>query len=440
MLRGASVRGQTPEPETPTKEPRWFYGWTIVGVVALAAFVGAAEANPVLGLFQGPMTEEFGWSRSLFTLPIAIGSVVGGLLGIVLGPIMDRHGTRWVVTIAALILGLTFVLTGATQELWQYFVLQIIGRSVMMATFFVLVGVVIPKWFVQKRGRAVALANLGQRGGVVAFAVLGERIIQTASWRTAWVAMGLAIWGLVLLPAMLFLRRRPEDHGMLPDGARPDIRTVDQKERQVQRAGQEVQVSAKEALRLPAFFLVTAVVVIQSLAYTTVQFHWFTYFTDQGVSSAVAVTSIAIAPFVSMPVALGVGFFTERFSVRNVMSAGYIILALSIFLLILTSGGLGAIAFGVAFGVTHGVLSTTSQLIWPHFFGRNSVGAIRGMAAPATTTANALGPLVAAVSYDTIGSYIPVYAVIMGLSMLAAVLLLLAQRPQLPAENPSGDR
>ena len=209
--------------QAPTRRKgRWFYGWTIVIVLSVISFAGGVETNPVLGVFQGPMTDEFGWSRAIYTLPMSIGSFMGGLASLVVGPLMDRYGSRAVMSVAIAIMGLTFVLMGAVQELWHHFALQILGRTVIASTFFMVIGVVIPKWFIVMRGRASAFANIGQRVGQIAFPVMVERILTFGSWRTAWVAMGITVWASSLLPALLFLRRSPEDYGLLPDGA--DIR------------------------------------------------------------------------------------------------------------------------------------------------------------------------------------------------------------------------
>ena len=78
--------------QAPTRRGRWFYGWTIVAVLSVISFAGGVETNPVLGVFQGPMTEEFGWSRALYTLPMSIGSFMGGFASLAVGPLMDRYG------------------------------------------------------------------------------------------------------------------------------------------------------------------------------------------------------------------------------------------------------------------------------------------------------------------------------------------------------------
>ena len=294
-----------------------------MAVLSVISFAGGVETNPVLGVFQGPMTEEFGWSRFLYTLPMSIGSFMGGLASLVVGPLMDRYGSRIVMSVAIAIMGLTFVLMGAVQELWHHFALQILGRTVIASTFFMVIGVVIPKWFIVMRGRASAFANIGQRLGQIAFPVMVERILTVGTWRTAWVAMGITVWASSLLPALLFLRRRPEDYGLLPDGV--DIRDASQQRRATAAAPREVSFNRRMALRAPAFYLIAGAVSIQSFVTTSIHFHWFSYLTDVGVSSEAAVISLSLSPLISMPVSIAAGF-RHRADARSADDGGELLL------------------------------------------------------------------------------------------------------------------
>ena len=56
-----------------------------------------------------------------------------------------------------------------------------------------------------------------------------------------------------------------------------------------------------DALREPAFYLIAASLTIQSFVTTGINFHWFSYLTDNGLSGAVAVISLSLAPLVGMP-------------------------------------------------------------------------------------------------------------------------------------------
>ena len=402
-----------PSPPAPERRGRWFYGWTIVAVISVVSFAGGVETNPVLGVFQGPMTDEFGWSRAIYTMPMSIGSFIGGVAALLVGPVMDRYGARWVMGAAIALMGLTFVLMGAVQELWHHFVLQIAGRTIVASTFFMVVGVVIPQWFIAMRGRATALANLGQRVGHVAFPVMVERILATGTWRTAWVAMGISVWAVSLLPALLLLRRRPEDHGMLPDGA--DLRDERAGPRgsaaSVGPAPREVSFSRRTALRTPAFYLIAAAISIQSFVTTGIHFHWFSYLTGLGVSSGAAVVSLSLSPLISMPVSILGGLAAERVPIHRLIAASYFVMALSILLLLAADGALLAYAFGLAFGTSVGILFTVMNVVWADYFGRDAIGGIRGMVSPVHMLSNSLGPLIAAWSFDLTGSYQLIFAV-----------------------------
>ena len=415
-------------PPTPgtRRRKRWFYGWTIVAVLSVISFAGGVETNPVLGVFQGPMTEEFGWSRALYTLPMSIGSFMGGLASLVVGPLMDRYGSRIVMTLAIALMGLTFVLMGAVQELWHHFALQIAGRTIIACTFFMVIGVVIPKWFIVMRGRASAFANIGQRMGQIAFPVMVERILTVGTWRTAWVAMGVTVWASSLLPALLFLRRRPEDYGTLPDGV--DIRDASGQRRAAPRV--EVSFDRRMALRSPAFYLIAGAVSIQSFVTTSIHFHWFSYLTDAGVSSEAAVISLSLSPLISMPVSIVAGFAAERAPVQRLMAASYYLMAASIALFLFADDALLAYLFGLLFGSATGILFTVMNIIWADYFGRNAIGGIRGMVSPVHMLSNSLGPLTAALSYDETGSYALIFAVSAVLSAVGGTLILLARKPR----------
>ena len=407
---------------------RWFYGWTIVIVLSVISFAGGVETNPVLGVFQGPMTEEFGWSRALYTLPMSIGSFMGGFASLAVGPLMDRYGPRIIMSVAIGLMGLTFVLMGAVQELWHHFALQIIGRTVIASTFFMVIGVVIPKWFILMRGRASAFANIGQRVGQIAFPVMVERILTFGTWRTAWVAMGITVWASSLIPALLFLRRRPEDYGMLPDGL--DIRDSSH-QRRASAARAEVSFNRRMALRAPAFYLIAGAVSIQSFVTTSIHFHWFSYLTDAGVSSEAAVISLSLSPLISMPVSIVAGFAAERAPVQRLMAASYYLMAASIVLFLFADDALLSYVFGVVFGIATGILFTVMNIVWADYFGRDSIGGIRGMVSPVHMLSNSLGPLTAAWSFDVTGSYSLIFTLSAALSAVGGTLLLLARKPRL---------
>ena len=136
-----------------------YYGWFIVATVFFVLMV-TMGARVSLGVFVIPMSEEFGWSRSLYTGAMTIGTVLGGALALGIGPLLDRYGGRWALVVAFTVLGAIWVLMAAIQTLWQFYALQILARTIMIGVVGLGMGVIIPKWFIAKRGRALALSGM----------------------------------------------------------------------------------------------------------------------------------------------------------------------------------------------------------------------------------------------------------------------------------------
>ena len=202
---------------------RVFYGWVIVAVVALAGLVQTGQFNPTLGVFIKPMTDEFGWSRSTFVGAVSVGTVVGGLSALVIGPMLDRYGPRWIVSTGFLLIGGAMVSMAFVNSLWQFYIAMIVGRAVVQGAITLGMMVTVSKWFVRQRGRAIALSGLGTRVGNGVSPLYSQGLVTGFGWRPAFFALGVITWLVALVPTFLFLRRRPEDMGLLPDGAAASV-------------------------------------------------------------------------------------------------------------------------------------------------------------------------------------------------------------------------
>ena len=119
--------------KTGRQEKKIYYGWVIVGVIALSGFANSAETLPVISVFLKPITEEFGWNRSVFTGAITVGTLLGGFFSMATGPVIDRYGPRWVLVIGFAILGALLISMAAISTLWHLYTLQVLARVVAMA-------------------------------------------------------------------------------------------------------------------------------------------------------------------------------------------------------------------------------------------------------------------------------------------------------------------
>lgn len=409
-----------------------YYGWVIVWVTVLSAIASGVIVNPTIGVFIKPLTEEFGWSRSLIAGAVAIGTMLGGGLALVIGPIIDKFGARWVLFIGFLLMGALLIALSGVYHLWQFYIIIIITRLLLQGIINLTNQTVLAKWFVRKRGRALAYGNLGQRFGQGAVPFVVQIIISAASWRMAAAAMGIFAWCLTLIPVLLWMRRQPEDMGLHPDGDQRvdgmEVRPASNSTRN--QASSEIHFTLAQALRTKTFYVLTATLCLTSFVNTGVNFNLIPYLSDQGLTDSQAVTILLIWSFTGIPAALFSGLLVERLSVQWVIvgfQAGMIIgtvLLLSVDILWI----------GVVFALVHGASFAGSllaqQVILADYYGSAHLGALRGVVLPWQMAANAIGPLAATLVFDIRGDYTAILWVYVVIQLMVLLALLRANPPK----------
>jgi OFA family oxalate/formate antiporter-like MFS transporter len=415
----------------PVKARRFYYGWVIVAVVALAGFTQSAETFPVLSVFLKPITADFGWSRSVFTAPMTIGTLLGGLIAIGIGPLIDRFGPRWILVVGFFILGSVLILMAQINDLWQFYLLQILGRMMTMGVIAMATQVIIPKWFISKRGRAVALGQLGGRAGNAITPLYAQFLITHGSWRLAAAVSGIVVWGISLLPSAIFLRRRPEDMSLLPDGVTSeDALDKESESTRAKSITQERSLNVKQVIHLKSFYLIVASLALMSFFTPALHLHMIPYLTDLGINDTIAVTVMALSSVSGALGSLGFGFIAERLSIRLMMVVAFILLASSyLFLLTIDSTSL-ALMWGIFVGISQGGIFTLQQIIFADYYGRDSLGAIRGIVWPIQLVFNSFVPLVTSMAYDITGGYRFIFSIFAVMALISGMLILLAQPPR----------
>jgi len=205
--------------DTTKKKPRYFYGWNVVAASFMAHLAYAEHHSSMLGFFFRPFQNEFGWNRSALAAVQTIARVAEAMVAPIVGPFVDRYGSRILMPVGAVIVGLTMLAVTQIDAIWQFYLL----RGIIVALGFTLMGnlvtdVAINNWFVRKRGRAVAIARLGSNISNMAFVPLTVFIIGAYGWRTMFVVFAATVSLLVPIPSAILMRRRPEDMGLYPDG------------------------------------------------------------------------------------------------------------------------------------------------------------------------------------------------------------------------------
>ncbi|NIO10620.1 MAG: MFS transporter, partial [Deltaproteobacteria bacterium] len=237
-------------------KPKLFYGWYIVGVSFLANTAAVFSLSSTLGVFMKPLTQDLGVSRGVFSLLRSGESLISASLSPLVGTTVDRHGARWPMTFGALIVSIGFLMLSQVDAFWQFLTVRWALHMGDAFMAYLVVNVAISRWFVKKRGRAIAFSSMGVGFAKIGIPVITATLIAWYGWRTAWAAFGVLTLMLVVGPAAIWMRRRPEDMGLRPDGdPSPPREEPDSKEqkqsssRQHQILADEVVWSRREAVR-----------------------------------------------------------------------------------------------------------------------------------------------------------------------------------------------
>lgn len=422
--------------EPTTKESKFFYGWTIVAVGFLAHIASTFSISSTLSVFLKPLSSDLGVSRGVFSLIRSGEVLIGSFAAPLVGTLLDRHGGKWLMAAGGVVSGIGFLLLGQARDFWQFLLVRwlvISPGDALMGQM--VVNVTISRWFVRMRGRALALTGMGHGLAKVGMPLFAASLIAYAGWRGTWVVFGFLTLALVVGPSLLFMRRRPEDMGLLPDGrltaeneSGADTRDTHAKEINHGPAD-DVVWTRREALGTPAFWLIVTTFGVAHVGVSGLNLHVFSFVSDQGHPATVAalvMSTIAIMQF-STPIVWGL--CAERMNIGRVIMAKFIIQAAGISWALSDPGLVSLYGGFFLYGIGMGGTSILAELIWANYFGRISLGKIRGMGSLVTHAFSAGGPPFFGFLFDATQSYLLSFSIFIGLLIVSAVLSLFLRPP-----------
>ncbi|MGH7766702.1 MAG: MFS transporter [Candidatus Binatia bacterium] len=426
-------------PEQAPHTSRHFYGWTIVAVGFLAHIASAFSISSTLSIFLKPLSSDLGISRGVFSLVRSGEILINAVAAPLIGSLIDRYGGRWLMVAGGLISGTGFLLLGQAGNFLQFVLyrwLLVSPGDVLMGPM--VVNVSISRWFIHMRGRALALAGMGHSLAKIAMPLLAASIIVYAGWRSAWAVFGVLTLLLVVGPSLLFMRRTPEDMGLLPDG-RSRAQSESGSTPSAAGAGKarpsalaDVVWSRAEALRTQAFWVIATTFGVASVGVTGLNLHVYAFVSDQGHPAIVAALVLSIIAFMQFSTPIVWGFLAERRNIARLITAKFLIQAAGLVCALWGQGIFFLYAGFFLYGIGLGGTSILSEMIWANYFGRVSLGKIRGMGSLLTHGFAAAGPPFFGLLFDATQSYFLSFSLFIAMLIVSAFLSLFLHPPRRP--------
>ncbi|MDE2836281.1 MAG: MFS transporter [Chloroflexota bacterium] len=379
---------------------RAYYGWAIVFTSFFISIAQVPMYGPVFSVFMKPIEDELGWSRFTITVAFTVGSLGGALLASAVGPIVDRYGARGVMSVTGLLVTAGLLGISAMSEPWHFWVAYGAARTVSVAGVGLGTSVAIANWFIRMRGRAIAMRAAGQRAGQAVMPLIILPVLLTAGWRESFVVLGIVAALFITVPSLLFIRRRPEDFGLRPDGdSAPSADTPRA------RGSTEYSWTLREVRTTRTLWLLTVGMAAGLAAQIAINVHAVANFEDKGIAQGLAVTVASIFTGVAAVSMLGWGMLVERIHVRYVSMAAMALFFLAMGVLLVAETYAMAVLFAFLFGLGTGGWTVAQMIMIPNYFGRLHAGSIKGFISPVEGLLGISGPLVAARVHDATDSY-----------------------------------
>lgn len=405
-----------------------FYGWWLVGVAAFLLTLMSLTVFQGLGTILVALERQFGWSRTALSGAFSLARVEGAILGPVEGFLVDRVGTRKMVFIGYILMGLGFLWLGQVETLWAFyasFMLITLGSG--LGGWLAIIAMV-NNWFTRQRTFAMASAMSGIHFGglLVPLLALG---IEAFEFSGAATIIGVFLL-IVVGPAAKAIRNHPEDMGLQPDG------DSENSSESVLTEDDEPDFTAAQALRTPAFWILTVMQVASSVAIVTLALHLVPKLTDMGMTLSGAGTVVLTYTIVALPSQFLSGYFADRLPKTLMIAIFLAIQGIALTIIAFADTILLAYIFALLYGIGFGGRNPLTTAIRGEYFGRKAFATIMGISQFPMNIGMIGAPLFAGYMFDTTNSYVIPFSVFAILTFFGAFLMLFVKKPRKLTQQP----
>jgi MFS family permease len=397
----------------PVGFARWplYYGWVNLAVAALAMVGTLPGRTQGLGLITEPLLADLHLDRVTYAQINLWASLVGSLFCFGVGRLVDRAGSRLVLTAIAAALGAVVIGMSTVATVPMLFVLLTLTRGLGQSALSIVSLTMVGKWFSRRLSSAMGVyAVVMTIGFMVAFPVVIE-VVKAAGWRRAWAGVGTALVAVLAPVAWLLARRTPEAVGLPIDGEP----AADAAPAEDEQSGETLGTALSGA----AFWVFALAAAVYGLAASGIGLFNESILKELGFDWRLYQTTLAVTAIVGLLGNFTGGWWAQRGSLRALLVVALFVLAGALASLPHVSAVWHVYANAVAMGLVGGFIMVVFFAFWGKAYGRAHLGRIQGAAQILTVLASAVGPLLLAQCVAWTGAY---SAAFYGLALVVAAL------------------
>jgi MFS family permease len=390
----------------------FYYGWVNVFVAALAMVGTLPGRTQGLGLITEPLLADLQINRVVFARINLWATLIGAVFALGVGRLIDRFGSRIVLTIVTLALATVVLLMSGARSVFHLAILITLTRGLGQSALSVVSITVVGKWFVRRLNLAMAVYTVVLSiGFMLAFPLIGAMVIESG-WRKTWWIVGLALmFGLAPL-SLLLVRKSPEACSLQPD--------VD-----VSRAAfndeANFSFTLRQALLTPGFWVFGIASAVYGLIASGIALFNESILAERGFDASTYHRSLVIVALTALAGNFLGGWLMSRGRMNRLLALAMILLAGSLLALPHVTTQTHVAAYAFVMGLAGGFVIVIFFAFWSRAYGRTHLGKIQGAAQALTVVASATGPLLLAECVARTGSYAAMFYALTLVVLLLAV-------------------
>jgi MFS family permease len=416
-----------------------FYGWWLVAALFVILF-NTGSSFYIFPVFIDPLQDEFGWSITQISGCAALWALVFGFSSPLIGVLISRFGALKTMLVCAVMASLPLLGLASMQNLWMLYAMMAASAFVVAGTTLIPVQTLVTNWFNKYRGRAMSLTMVGLGFGGWLLPILNEFLIRQWGWRFTWVFSCIILWVIVVPLIAIFVRTKPSDLGLLPDGEQP-----------CEEVGEKTTATmsglpVKRALASQTFWVIFFMYVLRLIGLSALTFHFIPFAIQQ-----VQFTSQQAAFFFGLAVGFSIagrllfGWLADRYKPTLLTALAGALLACgpAVVWLLIIRGGLRDVnllwLYAVPYGIGIGANAVMLPILVGRCFGELYFSKILGLVISGFAIGIIVSIPVAAKIFDTTGSYeIPFIGCLLAF-MVSAIFAVMIRPERYQAEFVIGE-
>lgn len=372
-------------------------------------------------LFYVPICDDLGFLRSEISTYMT-GYFIGTTIGTpILGKLLSKFDTRIVMSISITILSSAVALMSTYADIWEWqitgFVVGFAGAGIFVLPSASLIG----NWFIKHRGFVYGIVMSFSGISAAIFSQVLNYIIQTSSWRSAYLFVGIASF-VVILPCSLIMRKKPSDIGLAPYGY--DEGVYGAGSNPVMRG-----VSFKVAVASIAFWCLFVFAGIASFIHGGIEQHMPGYIESIGFTATFAAFVVSAQSIGSVIDKFVMGWLNDKIGVRRTVIIELALISVGILGFVFLRNPVLLIFSTVLFGIQDSLASVSLPLLIRDIFGSKNYTVIHAWIRTGVGIFGSFSGVVVGHVYDTTGTFVPAFFALILLCIFAIGCIVLAYRP-----------